>query len=45
MRALEKDTGVDAESFGEDAAFLRGLVLDGRWQDAVTLIEVGRIFR
>lgn len=40
MRALEKESGVEAERLGEDAAFLRALVLDGLWEEAITLIEV-----
>ena len=40
MRALERETGVEAERLGEDAAFLRALVLDGHWNDAITLIKV-----
>ncbi len=40
MRALETEAEVPAEELGEDAAFLRELVLDGRWNDAITLIEV-----
>lgn len=40
MRALETESHARAENLGEDAAFLRDLVLDGRWDDAITLIEV-----
>lgn len=40
MRALESESKVRAENLGEDAAFLRELVLDGRWEDAITLIKV-----
>lgn len=40
MRALEHESGVEADVLGDDAAFLRSLVLDGRWEDAVTLLEV-----
>lgn len=40
MRALETESKAQAEDFGEDAAFFRALVLDGRWDDAITLIEV-----
>ena len=40
MRALETEAGVQTEDLGEDASFLRALVLDGRWEDAITLIEV-----
>ena len=39
MRALETEAGVQTEDLGEDASFLRALVLDGRWEDAITLIE------
>ncbi|CAN0165344.1 unnamed protein product [Scytosiphon promiscuus] len=39
MRALETESNSQAEELGEDAAFLRALVLDGRWEDAITLIE------
>ncbi|CAN0304983.1 unnamed protein product, partial [Laminaria digitata] len=39
MRALETEAGVETEDLGEDASFLRALVLDGRWEDAITLIE------
>lgn len=48
MRALETESKARAENLGEDAAFLRELVLDGRWEDAVTLIKViffGESFR
>lgn len=40
MRALEQESGVEADVLGEDASFLRNLVLDGRWDDALTLLEV-----
>ncbi|CAN0568255.1 unnamed protein product, partial [Ectocarpus sp. 12 AP-2014] len=40
MRALEKQAETQAEIMGGDAAFLRGLVLDGRWEDVMVLIEV-----
>lgn len=40
MRALEKEAGVEAAVLGKDASFLRALVLDGRWEDAATLLEV-----
>ncbi|CAN0547137.1 unnamed protein product, partial [Ectocarpus sp. 12 AP-2014] len=39
MRALEKQAETQAEILGRDAAFLRGLVLDGRWEDVMILIE------
>lgn len=40
MRALERETGVEADVLGEDAAFLRTLVMDGRWDETITLLEV-----
>lgn len=40
MRALEKESGVEAERLGEDASFLRALVLDGLWEEAIALVEV-----
>lgn len=43
MRALEQESGVEADELGEDASFLRNLVLDGRWDDALTLLEVSSI--
>lgn len=40
MRALEKEAGVEAEPLSENASFFRALVLDGRWDDAITMLEV-----
>lgn len=40
MRALEREAGVEADVLGRDAAFLRTLVMDGRWEDVITLLEV-----
>jgi WD40 repeat protein len=39
MRCLEEESGLQVESLGQDASFLRSLVLDGRWGEVDTLLE------
>ncbi|CAM9343455.1 unnamed protein product, partial [Phaeothamnion confervicola] len=43
-RVLERDSGLTLVLYGPDIEFLRELILDGRWDDAVILIEVVLLF-
>jgi WD domain, G-beta repeat len=39
LRALEQESGLTTERFGDDVMFLRSLILDGRWDDAALLLN------
>jgi WD domain, G-beta repeat len=39
LRALEHESGLTTERFGDDVMFLRSLILDGRWDDAALLLN------
>jgi WD domain, G-beta repeat len=39
LRALEHESGLTTERFGDDVIFLRSLILDGRWDDAALLLN------
>ena len=40
MRCVEKETGVVSEIFDEDLGYFRSLLLDGRWDDALSFVDV-----
>eukprot|EP00939_MAST-03C_sp_MAST-3C-sp1_P002089 g2089.t1 len=40
MRCIERETGVVSEIFDEDLGYFRSLLLDGRWDDALSFVDV-----
>jgi len=40
MLSLERETGVINGVFSDDLLFLRQLILDGQWDDAIDFVQV-----